>query len=219
MGSSTSQSKKMTRADDVYRELRGAIMEGRLLPGDPLNEATLGKEFSVSRTPIREAIRKLETDGLVETVPFRGARVGRVSRQDMLDAFDIREWVEPPVFDRAAAEITDEQLGDLRILVYSMPAQPRLRTEATEAIEADLKFHQYVFNVVGNQFATALLEDVLAVTKRAIHLSPPARFGQAREEHVAILNALAARDGSRAGTLIQEHIVNARLRFSGGYSD
>src|SRR5690606_25294904 len=102
---------KGTRASFIYSDLQRSIIEGVLLPGDPLVEVELSEAYKVSRTPIREAIRRLQNASLVEVTPSAGARVARVSPDDVLAAFDARVWLEPPVFARAAdkgnAELVD----------------------------------------------------------------------------------------------------------------
>jgi DNA-binding GntR family transcriptional regulator len=210
---------KGTRASFIYRDLQRSIVEGTLLPGDPLLEVELSEMYDVSRTPIREAIRRLENDGLVEVTPYAGARVTRVSPADVIAAFDARIWLEPPVFARAAQSGSAELLDELQSILAKMPEDPKSRAEAFEAIDADFTFHRAVVESVGNRFLIDMLEDVLSVTRRGVNLSPPPRFTQAREEHVAILAAFKAGDGAEAAALVHKHLTNARARYSGGYVD
>jgi DNA-binding GntR family transcriptional regulator len=210
---------KGTRASFIYQDLQRSIVEGVLLPGDPLLEVELSATYNVSRTPIREAIRRLQNDGLVEVTPYSGARVARVSPADVLAAFDARIWLEPPVFARAAENATDSFLESLRSIMSRMPEEPTKRAEAFQAIEADFAFHRAVFESIGNRFVLSLLDDALSVTRRAINLSPPPRFTQAREEHLAIMAAFDAKDGAKAAELVLLHVSNAKRRYSGGYGD
>ena len=94
--------------DWVYEELKGAIVDLRLAPGDPLREASLAERLGVSKTPIREALTRLEQEGLVETTSFKGAVVTRYSRQDLLEIYELRELLENAAA-RAAAESMSEQ--------------------------------------------------------------------------------------------------------------
>lgn len=210
---------KGTRASFIYHDLQRSIIEGTLLPGDPLLEVELSDTYDVSRTPIREAIRRLQNDGLVEVIPFAGARVARVSPTDVLAAFDARIWFEPPVFARAAESRSATLLDELQSILAKMPEDPKTRSEALKAIDADFAFHRAVVESVGNRYAIDMLEDVLSVTRRAINLSPPPRFTQAREEHAAIMAAFVTGDGTEAASLVHKHLTNARMRYSGGYGD
>lgn len=208
---------KGTQASRIYSDLKQSIMDGRLLPGDPLLEADLSSTYEVSRTPIREAIRRLHQEQLVELTSFVGARVARVSPTDVLEAFDARIWIEPPVFAVAATDASDDLILALTSVMAHMPKHSRTRADALAAMEADFDFHRTVFKAVGNRFAVELLETGLSVTRRAINLSPPPRFTQAQTEHEAILEAFASRDSIGAADRVREHLVNARTRYSGGY--
>lgn len=210
---------KGTRASFIYSDLQRSIIEGALLPGDPLVEVELSEAYEVSRTPIREAIRRLQNAGLVEVTPYAGARVARVSPNDVLAAFDARVWLEPPVFARAADKGNAELVDRLRDIMAKMPQNPATRSEALRAIDADFAFHRAVVESIGNRYASGLLDSVLSVTRRAINLSPPPRFTQAREEHLGIMKAFETGDGGRAASLVLSHLTNARARYSGGYAD
>lgn len=210
---------KGTRASIIYEALQRSIVEGALLPGDPLVEAELSETFKVSRTPIREALRRLQNDGLVEVTPYSVARVARVSPSDVLAAFDARIWLEPPVFSLAAERGTDSFIESLRTLTNKMPEEPTTRAAALQALEADFAFHRAVFASIGNRYVSNLLDEALSVTRRAVNLSPPPRFTQAREEHLEIMAAFEAKDGGRAAFLVHMHLTNARKRYSGGYGE
>lgn len=210
---------KGTRATFIYGELHKSITNGKLLPGDPLLEADLSEAYGVSRTPIREAIRRLQHEGLVELTSFVGARVARVSLADVLSAFDARIWLEPQVFAHAANSVSPELVVDLRSAMASMPEHSSTRAEALKAVEADFTFHRIVFRAVGNRYAINMLESVLSVTRRAVNLSPPPRFTKAHSEHTAIMAVFAVGDGAEAASLVHKHLTNARIRYSGGYVD
>lgn len=211
--------RKDTRAGRLYEELRHAIVDGRLLPGDPLLETELSETYGVSRTPVREAIRRLHHAGLVEMIPFSSARVARVSREDVIAAFDLRLWLEPPVFAHAAGLRSPEMLQALETILTRMPERPSTRAEALKSVEADFAYHMAVFESVGNPYAIEILENVLSITRRAVNFSPPPRYVQARREHIAIMAALASADEEAAALSVRQHITNARNRYSGGYFD
>jgi DNA-binding transcriptional regulator YhcF (GntR family) len=100
--------------DWVYEELKSAIVDLRLAPGDPLREATLAEQLGVSKTPIREALTRLEQEGLVETTSFKGAVVSGYSRQDLIEIYELRELLENAAARAAAESMSDEDRDRLR---------------------------------------------------------------------------------------------------------
>lgn len=208
--------KRETLADGVYRTLRQQIVTGGLLPGDALYESNLSTELSVSRTPIREAFRRLEQEGLIEIEPRRGARVTQVSREDVFSAFEIRKWLEPSIFAKAAVTMTDEQIAVLREVVDGMPDSPATKKEISAAVRADLQFHEIVANSVDNKYVSLLFSSLLVVTRRATHFTPPVRrFRRSREEHSMIVDALEAHDPEAAARAARRHMRNSYLAFLG----
>lgn len=208
--------KRETLADGVYKTLRQQIVTGSLIPGDALYESNLSTELGVSRTPIREAFRRLEQEGLIEIEPRRGARVTQVSRDDVFSAFEIRKWLEPSIFAKAAAVMSDEQIAVLRKAVDEMPETPRSKEEVGAAIRADLQFHEFVADAVDNKYVSLLFSSLLVVTRRATNLTPSVgRFQRTREEHARIVDALEARDPEAAARAARVHMRNSYLAFLG----
>lgn len=211
--------------DIVFESLREAILNQVLCPGERLMEIQLAEEMGVSRTPVREAIRKLELEGFIVMVPRRGAYVAGISMKDIREVFEVRGALEALAARLASERITAEELEEMeRRLVKE--------SEETEAnnlqkiIEIDTSFHELLYQAARNdrliQFVNNLQEQLHRF--RSASLARPGRSKTALEEHRKIVEALAERDGRLAEQLAREHIENAEhamllsLEIQGLYS-
>lgn len=194
----------------VFESLREAIINGRLRPGERLMEIQLADEMGVSRTPVREAIRKLELEGFVVMVPRKGAYVAGISMKDIADVFEVRAALESLAAGLAAERITEEELEKLeRSLV--------LVAESTEAqdldslITADTDFHDILYAASRNEKLVQIVSNLREQIQRfrMASLSSPGRMKVALEEHRKIVEALSARDIELAQNLARDHIENA----------
>lgn len=197
--------------DWVYEELKDAIVDLRLAPGDPLREATLAERLGVSKTPIREALTRLEQDGLVETTSFKGAVVTGYSRQDLLDIYELRELLENAAV-RVAAESMSEQDRDHldRICRESRGLQRGDDTGRLSALISE--FDTVLFDQVRNHRIRALIENLRAHLTRIGQLTAeiPGRIAASVDEHEKIVEAIAARDPQLAEQHMREHIRSVR---------
>jgi len=194
----------------VFETLRDAIINQVLKPGERLMEIQLAEEMGVSRTPVREAIRKLELEGLVVMVPRRGAYVAGISMKDIHEVFEVRGALEALAASLAAERITPEELEE-------MERQMVKEAEETEAnnlrniVEVDATFHDLLYKAARNQrllqFVSILQEQLHRF--RSASLARPGRSKTALEEHKKIVEALAERDAVLAEKLAREHIENA----------
>ncbi|HEY8486391.1 MAG TPA: GntR family transcriptional regulator [Limnochordales bacterium] len=194
----------------VFEALREAIINGTLKPGERLMEAQLADELGVSRTPVREAIRKLEHDGFVVMIPRKGAYVADISLKDVAEIFDVRRALEALAAQLAAERATEEDLERAeRVLVEYGECIDR--QDIQRLIEVDTRFHEVIYQMAGNarlqQMLNLLREQVQRF--RTMTLSHGPRMRQALEEHRRIVEAIASRDGERAARLAQEHIESA----------
>jgi DNA-binding GntR family transcriptional regulator len=191
------------------------IVSSELLPGTPLQEVELSERLEVSRTPLREALRTLESEGLVEIQPRHGARVAQLSRHDIANAYEARGWVEPPAVRKATQLIDSETLVELEATVESFPEEPQTHEEASAALKLDLRFHELIIQVIDNRLITNLINEARTITTRAAYFVPPGRYYRSREEHRAILNALAQGNGELAEEHMRTHLREARNRMLG----
>lgn len=197
--------------DWVYEELKNAIVDLRLAPGDPLREATLAERLGVSKTPIREALTRLEQEGLVETTSFKGAVVTGYSRQDLLEIYELRELLEDAAVRAAAESMTDEDREHLdRISRESRQLQRGDKTAKLSALISD--FDALLFDQVRNHRIRVLIENLRAHLTRIGHLTAeiPGRIDASVDEHEKIVEAIAARDPQLAEQRMREHIRSVR---------
>jgi GntR family transcriptional regulator, trigonelline degradation regulator len=209
--------------DWVYEELKAAIVDLRLAPGDPLREATLAGQLGVSKTPIREALTRLEQEGLVETTSFKGAVVTGYSRQDLIEIYELRELLENAAA-RAAAESMAEA-DRARLSRISRESRKLKKDKDAAGLAALLsEFDDVVFDQVRNSRIRALVENLRAHLTRIGHLTAeiPGRIEASVDEHEKIVDAIAARDSELAERQMREHIRSVRddqLRALGGAAD
>jgi len=197
--------RKMT--DRVYDELRQAIIELRLKPGEPLREVPLAEQLGVSKTPLREAFTRLEQEGLVETTSFKGAVVTGYSDRDLREIYELRALLEGAAARAAAERSSDETLEALRDLV----ARSRERRDAGDlpALASLLeRFDIMLYDQVTNERIGALIDTLRAHLTRIGKLTEaiPGRVEASVEEHAAIVAAIVAHDADAAERLMRVHI-------------
>lgn len=194
----------------IYQLLRTAIIERRLQPGQPLVESKLAATLGISRNPIREAVRRLQQEGLVEARPRGGASVAAYSVEEADDLYRIRAALEGVAAALAAERITDAELDELAASLER--ARELLARRESEAVvrEGD-QFHRLVHQAARNRRLTALLEQLYAHTVVFRHLTMhlPGRADEAVRGHTEILEALRARDAARAEQLTRKHVEGA----------
>ena len=142
--------------DVVFNTLRQAILRGELKPGERLMEIQLANKLGVSRTPIREAIRKLELEGLVLMIPRRGAEVAEITEKSLRDVLEVRGALEELAVKLACQKITDEQIQELRAAEKEFE-QALNSGDVTVYAEADVKFHDIIYRATDNQRLIQLL--------------------------------------------------------------
>jgi len=195
----------------VFEAIREAIISGHLKPGERLMEIQLAEELGVSRTPVREAIRKLEQEGLVVMVPRKGAYVADISMKDIAEVFEIRGALEGLAAELAAERATEEELERLERLLVAI-GECIERQDVDGMIEKDTEFHDLLFSASHNerlvQILSLLREQIQRFRSRT--LARVERMKVALEEHKAIVEALGRRDSELARSLAEAHIESAR---------
>lgn len=199
--------------DVVFETMRDAIITQVLKPGERLMEIQLADEMGVSRTPVREAIRKLELEGLVVMVPRKGAYVAGVSMKDIHEVYEVRSALEMLAVTLAAERITEDELDALerQVLRESEEEDRQDGSDLDNIIYIDSSFHDIIYQAAHNQrlvqFVNILQEQLQRF--RAASLARPGRSKTALEEHKQIVEALSERNGELAAKLAREHIENA----------
>jgi phosphonate utilization transcriptional regulator len=199
----------------VQRELERRILAGDLAPGDKLSEETLAAQFNVSRGPVREAFRALESSGLVRTEKNRGVFVRQVSIEEADEIYEVRAGLDELIGRLLAARIQPGQLTQLRELLKKMQQAARARS-VEQYYPLNVRFHDLLAEFTGN--GTLLnhyrrLVNELHLYRRETLARGLDSFPISTREHTAIVDALARRDGDRAGSLMYEHAMESRDRL------
>ena len=195
----------------VYRTIRDDILEGKYHSGDELKEKNIGDELGVSRTPVREALRQLELEGLVSIVPNKGAFVIGVSLQDIQDIYEIRALLEGLCAKWAAINISDEQITEMdENLVLSEFHESKGNYE--QLVSLDNRFHEIMYEASGSKELKRVLKDyheyVLRVRKNSLGAAGRAKNSTA--EHRKIAEAIKAHDSLRAEDCARTHIKSTK---------
>lgn len=193
----------------VFESMREAILGGVLKPGERLMEIQLAEEMGVSRTPVREAIRKLELENFVVMIPRKGAYVAGVSLKDVADVFEIRSALEGLAAGLAAERITDDELEQMERALFYRTNEGELNLE--QIVKSDTDFHALVYKASRNERLIQILENLREQIQRfrSTSLAVPGRMRLALEEHRMIVEALRNHNSEEAQTLAIAHIVTA----------
>lgn len=198
-----------TAADQAYRRLRDAIAAGEYTAGFPLREEALAEITGVSRTPIREALRRLDAEGLVELLPNRGARVATWGVHDVDEIFQLRVLVEGYGARLAANRATEARLAELAALCDEMEAEiARRNIRAEQVAEINARFHRGVLAAAGSRRLETMAAGVVqrTLTLRTFHLYSPEQLTRSCAHHRELLDAIAARDGKWAEAIMRAHL-------------
>lgn len=195
----------------VYEELKRQIMVGEIAPGTRMMEVELADEMGVSRTPVREAIRKLEKEGLVTIEPRRGAYASDISAKEMVDILEVRQDLEGMAAGIAAQKITEEGKEELERLVQVYKESVE-KENIEEIIANDEAFHKYIVSLSGNKTLIKMVSQVqeLVLRFRYIYYEDFSRFRNQPTEHQAIVDAILSGSSSSARINAEEHL--ARLK-------
>lgn len=199
--------RNLTLREQVLEHLREEILSSRLEPGAELNEVALASSLGVSRGPIREALGRLAAEGLVTITPRRGAIVTKLSKQEFIDAYQVREALESLATRVAVPRLTDEDRAEL----HRMSDEMRRCAEADDAttfFEINRRFHDKLVAASGNRRLLELHQQLLGQMGRLLQKSAQLRggLGESAAAHEAILEAVDAGDADRAARLMAEHI-------------
>ncbi len=207
--------KSVSLADRVFEQLEASILSESYEPGQILTELQLAQQLGVSRTPVREAVRRLEQEGLLKYMP-KGEMVVGVSEADIRDIYEIRSLLEGRAVEKACAVMTPESLAQLREIVELQEFYTQ-RQNADRIKNADSAFHELLYSLCpGDAYRSTLsLLHKKIQHYRKESVQDPQRAQQAAEEHRQIYDALAAGDAEKAGALTQAHIRNAQKRILG----
>lgn len=198
--------------DVVFNTLRQAILKGELKPGERLMEIQLANKLGVSRTPVREAIRKLELEGLVLMIPRKGAEVAEITRQDMEDVLEVRTALEELAVKDACDHITDAQLSELKKASNEFKKALLEGKDLVTCADADMHFHDVILSATNNRRLIQMLNNLSEqmYRYRMEYLKDERTHKTLIDEHDAIRRALKKHDKVKAGAAIRVHIDNQK---------
>lgn len=193
--------------DVVFQTLRQAILRGELKPGERLMEIHLAQKLGVSRTPVREAIRKLELEGLVFMIPRKGAVVAEITISDLEDVLEVRMALEELAVKNACRRITQEQLQELEDLAEKFH-QSLMGDDVGACAEADMLFHDAIYEATGNHRLIQILNNLREqmYRYRMEYLKDKHTYTQLLREHDEIVAALKKHDEQEALKCISRHV-------------
>jgi len=206
--------------DVVFNTLRQAILTGELKPGERLMEIHLANRLGVSRTPIREAIRKLELEGLVTMIPRRGAEVAQITEKSMKDVLEVRRTLDALSAELACERISKEEEEALKQACFNFEAA--VKTKDTKAIaKADVAIHDIIAAATGNQRLIQLINNLAEqmYRYRFEYIKDTTQHERIIEEHRIIYESIVKKDKEAAAEMAKTHIDNqekaviARIRM------
>lgn len=205
----TNVNDKSSLTAKVYRHIRNDIVEGRYNTGDYLVEAKLAEELDVSRTPIREALKQLELEDLVVSIPNRGVLVQGISKQDIEDIFAIRHLLEGQAAYWAAQRIDKAYMNKLSEIITLMEMYTQ-KGDAENLARLDSEFHEVIFTASKSRMLKHILTSLHQNVQQARRssLTDPARSQKSLAEHKAIMDAISSGQAEDAKALMESHIMN-----------
>jgi DNA-binding GntR family transcriptional regulator len=201
-----------TKAEAAYAELRARILDGSLAPGSSLEQAIIAEEYGISTTPVREALRRLESEQLVVVRAHHGPRVADLSAGELHNLYAVRLELDPLAAELAADAATDTELAAIRALV-----EAPFRTPA-ERVSANREFHRSIYEACGNPVLTQVLDSLWNRCDRyRFLLLSDADSGDVHRhdaEHRAMVAALESRDGTTLRGLVRDHVAHSYQQIS-----
>ena len=202
---------KISQKEKSYKGIKQAIISYEIKPGEPLIEKQIADKLGVSRTPVREALKELKSEGLVKIIPRKGAFVAEISSRDIEEIFLLREILECTAVKMAISRIKEEDLIEIESTFNSINDDIKGKNYKN-ILYADIKFHNFIVNSSGNrrlcQFLGMLNEQIYRLRK--LSATVPSRLSSSLKEHEGILEALKKRDKDLAEQRLRQHIRNVK---------
>jgi DNA-binding GntR family transcriptional regulator len=202
-------------ADWVTASLREAILNGYFESGEKLDQDRIAEELEVSRTPVREAMRRLESEGFVKVRPHYGAFIAVVSRQEIHEVYEIRRLLEAEIVRQVTPLIPESVLDELDRSLTEIQAQFDAG-DITKPFESDVYFHDTIANFIENKLLKEVLDGLtsrISMVLRFAQLQPGPHLAVSFKEHRAILQAMRQRDSEEAAELMRVHLEESSFRI------
>ncbi len=203
-------------ADRIYEHLKAKILHGDIKPGERLLQIPVAQKLNISRTPVRDAFRRLEQDGLVEKLPQGGVRVSIIAEETVQEVFGIRRVLEAYALQIACVKITEEEIGLLKNLKYQAQeilGAKRLSQDAKmrKLFELNSRFHEVIYAATGNIYLINILNNLRNIVSRLRYLGLQAgeTWKEVWAEHAQLIKYLEKGDKKGAIKLLDKHLNHA----------
>lgn len=199
--------------DQLVERLRQMIVETELVPGQRIDEKKLCEQFAISRTPLREALKVMASEGLVELLSNRSPRVSPLTPEMVGDLFRFISWLDRQAGELAVEKVTDKHLRDLH-KIHKQMMRLYEKGDRVEYYRLNRALHTGIVEIVDNAVFTATYSNLMAQSQRArfIAIQAPDHWSRGTQEHEEILALLAKRDGPALGQLLMEHVSETGRR-------
>jgi len=203
--------KEPSKKDKVYLQLKNDIITHQLRAGQPITEEEIVNKYSISRTPVREILRKLENDGLVKNIPYKGTYISTLRREDIEEILDIRYALEGYAAKCAAERLREHDAKTLTELEKQLVTAARTKNSVL-SFECDTKLHELILNISGNNRIHSIISNLLGQIHRIRFISGhiEGRIDSVVNEHLEIIKAIKKRDPALAEEKMHIHIVNTK---------
>lgn len=205
----------LPHAERAYRSLLDRLIVLDIVPGAPLNDGEIGRELGIGRTPVREALKRLETERLVTVYPRRGTFASTVDISDLAEISEIRALLEPLAAERAARVSSPQERAELRALADELDTAGEATAESSvdslrESMRDDLRVHRLIYRCSGNRHLEETLTQYSNLATRiwCVALDRTPGIHGSVLEHVGLLRAIADGDGATAAALARDHVVH-----------
>lgn len=207
MISSNQYQKNHTLKEKAYRIIKAKIARCELAPGEVLNEKALIEEIGASRTPIREALSRIEQENLVRIIPKRGVFIQEITMTDISEIYQIREVLDPFITELATPNVPENEL-----LKYQQLFSQVADLDYLESVEIDDKFHNFILKSCNNSYLVQMMNNIYVQNQRIRVLSARLnnRVNVSANEHLDIISKLLLRDANKAAEAMRIHIINSK---------
>lgn len=201
--------------EQLYEAVKEAILRNSFVPGSLLQIDRLAEEYGVSATPVREALVRLEADGLVTLIPNKGAQVTEITEKDIREIWEMRRLLEPYAARSSAAAIREEEIADLERLIRNLRDDP---TNTELYIKTDIMLHELLYFQCSNSYLRETLRRVHEVSYRIRYFAESRKtmhdavIHEVIREHMDILDILRTRDPDRIVVAVSSHLLNGERR-------
>lgn len=199
---------KTPLSEKVYKKLVNEIVSGEIAPESRLREEHIAKEFNVSATPVREAFKRLASDGFIEIIPYHGAVVHGIEETEIDDVYNCRLALEYLALEEAIPKLSKKDIKKFENLVE----KTQVMTNMFDIADANKKFHEMIYNTANNKTLTKLVESLNLVLLRDMKFSASddERKKEINREHLEIIEAMKDKDVSAAKRAMRNHILNGK---------